>query len=32
MPGGYMGKILKVDLTTRTIRTEPIDENVAKNI
>ncbi|MCD6466093.1 aldehyde ferredoxin oxidoreductase family protein [Candidatus Bathyarchaeota archaeon] len=30
MPGGYMGKILKVDLTTGTIRTEPIDENVAK--
>jgi len=30
MPGGYMGKILKVDLATRTVRTEPIDENVAK--
>ena len=30
MAGGYTGKILKVDLTTKNVSTEPIDEGVAK--
>ncbi len=30
MAGGYVGKILKVDLTTKNISTEPINEEVAK--
>jgi aldehyde:ferredoxin oxidoreductase len=30
MAGGYVGKILKVDLTTKNVSTEPIDEGVAK--
>jgi len=31
MFGGFVGKILKVDLTTKTINTEPINEKIAKN-
>ncbi|MEM1673633.1 MAG: aldehyde ferredoxin oxidoreductase family protein [Candidatus Bathyarchaeia archaeon] len=30
MLGGYMGKILKVDLTAGTLRSEPLQEEVAK--
>ncbi|MBS7639772.1 MAG: aldehyde ferredoxin oxidoreductase family protein [Candidatus Bathyarchaeia archaeon] len=30
MPGGYMGKILRVDLSTGALRTEPILEEVAR--
>jgi len=30
MPNGYMNKILKVDLATKSIKTEPIDMEVAK--
>jgi aldehyde:ferredoxin oxidoreductase len=26
MPGGYAGRLLRIDLTTRTTRTEPLDE------
>ncbi|PDM26469.1 aldehyde ferredoxin oxidoreductase [Candidatus Bathyarchaeota archaeon B24-2] len=30
MTGGFMGRILKVDLTAETIKSEPVDEEVAK--
>ena len=30
MVGGYVGKILKVDLSTKKVSTEPIDEEVAR--
>jgi len=30
MAGGYVGKILKVDLSTKKVSTEPIDEEVAR--
>ncbi|RLG97895.1 aldehyde ferredoxin oxidoreductase, partial [Candidatus Bathyarchaeota archaeon] len=30
MTGGFMGRILKVDLTAKTIKSEPVDEEVAK--
>jgi len=30
LPGGYMGKILQVDLTTRRSRTEPLDRTLAE--
>jgi aldehyde:ferredoxin oxidoreductase len=32
MMGGYMGKILRVDLTTGTLKVEPILEEIAKKI
>jgi len=31
MLGGYMGKILRVDLSTGKIGTEPLNEQIAKD-
>lgn len=31
MAGGYIGRILKVDLTTKSIGSEPIDEKIARD-
>jgi aldehyde:ferredoxin oxidoreductase len=31
MPGGYMGKLLWVDLSSGVMREEPLDENICRN-
>jgi len=31
MAGGYMGKMLFVDLSTGEIKEEPLDENICRN-
>ena len=31
MPGGYMGKLLFVNLSTGEMREEPLDENICRN-